>query len=359
MMNEKFEKVLKGIASYAIIFIGVAFIVTCTTTLFVTVLTTTLGISLTSEQVGAAAKLTFANVIFLSVVIMVIDDIRRRLTIKRTIAHIVEATEKVVRGDFSVRVEKPSYAGSDDFEVIIDSFNKMAEELEGVESLRGDFIANVSHEIKTPLAVIQNYTKLLSDDEISKEKRDEYIGIIGQSSKRLSSMITNILKLNRLENQKIFPKKEKFNLTENITRCLLDFESVWEKKNIYLETYIEDDIYMEADKELMDLVWNNLFSNAFKFTPEGGKVSVVLCVRDNDAIVRVADTGCGMSPEVGARIFDKFYQGDTSHATEGNGLGLPLVKRVIDILRGEIYVESTVGEGSAFTVSFRRCKDEL
>lgn len=358
-MNKKFEKVMKGVASYAIIFMGVAFIVTCAITLFVTVLTTTLGISLTSEQVGVAAKLTLANVVFLSVLIMVIDDIRRRLTIKRTISHIVDATEQVIKGDFSVRIEKPSYAGSEDFEVIIDYFNKMAEELGGVESLRGDFIANVSHEIKTPLAVIQNYTKLLSSEDISREQMEEYISVIGQSSRRLSSMITNILKLNRLENQKIFPKKEKFNLTENITQCLLDFESVWEKKNIYLETYIEDNIYMESDKELMELVWNNLFSNAFKFTPDGGKVSVVLCVRDNDAIVRVADTGCGMSPEVGARIFDKFYQGDTSHATEGNGLGLPLVKRVIDILRGEIYVESTVGEGSAFTVSFRRCKDEI
>ena len=358
-MSNKVEKILKGIASYIVIFIGVAIIVTCTTSLFVTVLTTTLDISLTSEQVNVAAKLTFANVVFLSIIIMLIDELRRRLTIKRTISHIVDATKKVIEGDFSVRIERPEYAGSEDFETVIDSFNKMTEELAGVEALRGDFIANVSHEMKTPLSVIQNYARLLSDENISEEQRREYTGIIKESSKRLSSMITNILKLNRLENQKIFPKKEKFNLTENITECLLGFESVWDKKNIYLETYIEDDVYMEADKELLELVWNNLFSNAFKFTPDGGKVSVVLCVRENDAIVRVADTGCGMTPEIGGRIFDKFYQGDSSHATEGNGLGLALVKRVVDILRGEIYVESTLGEGSVFTVSFRRCKDEI
>ncbi len=358
-MSNKVEKILKGIASYIVIFIGVAIIVTCTTSLFVTVLTTTLDISLTSEQVNVAAKLTFANVVFLSIIIMLIDELRRRLTIKRTISHIVDATKKVIEGDFSVRIERPEYAGSEDFETVIDSFNKMTEELAGVEALRGDFIANVSHEMKTPLSVIQNYARLLSDENISEEQRREYTGIIKESSKRLSSMITNILKLNRLENQKIFPKKEKFNLTENLTECLLGFESVWDRKNIYLETYIEDDVYMEADKELLELVWNNLFSNAFKFTPAGGKVSVVLCVRENDAIVRVADTGCGMTPEIGGRIFDKFYQGDSSHATEGNGLGLALVKRVVDILRGEIYVESTLGEGSVFTVSFRRCKDEI
>ncbi|MBQ9733787.1 MAG: HAMP domain-containing histidine kinase [Clostridia bacterium] len=357
-MTDRTKKILKGFSSYAIIFISVAFLVTCTTALFVSVLSTTLGISLDSEQLNAAAKLTFANVVFISLLITVIDGIRRRLTTKKTIAHIVEATERVIGGDFSVRIEKPDYPGSDDFEDIINSFNKMAEELSGVEALRGDFISNVSHEMKTPLAVIENYTRLLSAEGITEEGRAEYTAIIRQSSRRLSSMITNILKLNKLEHQKIFPKSERFNLTENLAESLFDFESVWEKKNIRLDTYIEDDVYMEADRELLSLVWNNLLSNAFKFTEEGGRVTVVLCCRDSDVIVRVADTGCGMSREVGAHIFDKFYQGDTSHATEGNGLGLALVKRVVDILGGEIYVESTLGEGSAFTVSFRRCEDE-
>lgn len=357
-MSKKTEKVLRGIANYVVIFFSVAVLVTCTTSLFVSVLSTTLDISLTPERLNVAAKLTFGNVVFLSFLITVIDEMRRRLTTKRTISHIVEATEKMVEGDFSVRIEKPDYAGSDDFEEIINSFNKMAEELSGVEALRGDFISNVSHEMKTPLSVIQNYAKLLSNPDITEEERREYAEIIKQSSKRLSSMITNVLKLNKLENQNIFPKKERFNLTENLAECLIGFESVWEGKNIQLDTYIEDEVYTEADPELVQLVWNNLLSNAFKFTPSGGKVTVVLCVRDDDVIVRVADTGCGMSREVGNRIFDKFYQGDSSHATEGNGLGLALVKRVVDILRGEIYVESTLGEGSAFTVSFKRCVDE-
>ncbi len=358
-MKKSTEKVLRGIANYVVIFFSVCALVTSTTGLFVSVLSTTLDILWTSEQISAAAKITFWNVVLLSLLITVIDEARRRFTTKRTIAHIVEATEKMVQGDFSVRIEKPDYAGSDDFEDIISAFNKMAEELSGVEALRGDFISNVSHEMKTPLAVIQNYAQLLRGENLTEDERREYVEIINRSSGKLSSMITNVLKLNRLENQKIFPKKERFDLGENLAECLLGFESVWEKKNVQLDTYIEDEVFVEADPELITLVWNNLLSNAFKFTPEGGKVTVVLCVRDGDAIVRIADTGCGMTREVGARIFDKFYQGDTSRATEGNGLGLALVKRVVDILRGEIYVESTLGEGSAFTVSIKRCEDEI
>ena len=136
--------------------------------------------------------------------------------------------------------------------------------------------------------------------------------------------------------------------------CYGGYESVWEQKNIEIETEIAEDIKVNTDGELLALVWNNLFSNAFKFTSEGGKVSVVLKATEHHAIVEVKDTGCGMSPEVGAHIFEKFYQGDTSHATQGNGLGLALVKRVVDILHGEISVASSLGKGSTFTVKFRR-----
>ena len=167
-------------------------------------------------------------------------------------------------------------------------------------------------------------------------------------------MMTNILKLNKLEKQQIYPKTEEYDLGEQLCTCLLNYENVWEEKNIEIETEIAEDIKINTDGELLSLVWNNLFSNAFKFTSEGGVVSVNLKATDNHIIVQVKDTGCGMSPEVGKHIFDKFYQGDTSHATQGNGLGLALVKRVIDILQGEISVESTVGKGSTFVVKFRR-----
>jgi signal transduction histidine kinase len=172
-------------------------------------------------------------------------------------------------------------------------------------------------------------------------------------------MMTNILKLNRLENQQIYPNLTTFDLGEQLCECLLQYEGTWERKNIEIETDIAEGVLVCADAELLSLVWSNLFSNAFKFTEDGGRVTLALTADEAYATVRVADTGCGMSAEVGAHIFEKFYQGDTSHATQGNGLGLPLVKRVVDIMQGEIGVESAVGVGTTFTVKIRRMNDGL
>ena len=227
----------------------------------------------------------------------------------------------------------------------------MAEELAGVETLRSDFIANVSHEMKTPLAVMQNYGTLLQTPNLSEEKRVEYAKGVTEGARRLADMMTNILKLNKLEKQQIYPKTEEYDLGEQLCMCLLNYENVWEEKNIEIETEIAEDIRIKTDGELLSLVWNNLFSNAFKFTPEGGKVTVILENTEDSIVVQVKDTGCGISQEVGKHIFDKFYQGDTSHSGEGNGLGLALVKRVLELMDGDISVESTEGEGSSFTVT--------
>jgi signal transduction histidine kinase len=177
---------------------------------------------------------------------------------------------------------------------------------------------------------------------------------VADGSKRLADMMTNILKLNRLEKQQIYPKTEEYDLGEQLCECLLQFENIWEEKNIEIETEIAEGVIVNTDAELLSLVWNNLFSNAFKFTPEGGKVVITLESTQQHAIVKVKDNGCGISPEIGAHIFEKFYQGDTSHATQGNGLGLALVKRVIDIMQGEISVESSLGKGSEFIVKFKK-----
>jgi len=201
---------------------------------------------------------------------------------------------------------------------------------------------------------MQNYGTLLQAPDLDDQKRMEYAKGITDASRRLSEMMTNILKLNRLENQQIFPEIKRFDLGEQLCESLLQFESVWEKKNIEIYTDIAENIEVEADSELLSLVWNNLFSNAFKFTNDGGSVSLRLSATEHHAIVEVKDTGCGMSAEVGAHIFEKFYQGDTSHSVQGNGLGLALVKRVIDIMRGEISVESAVGAGTTFKVKIRR-----
>ena len=356
-MNKKgfVHKIARGIYNYLMFFLVVAFLVSCSTMLFVSTLRDTLDLHFTSENLNAAAKLTFWNVIFLSVLFTVIDAVRRKLTTDHITKHIAQAAQKVVQGDFSVRIAMKNRLGMDEkFEEIIQCFNTMTEELGSVETLRTDFIANVSHEMKTPLSIMQNYGTLLQMPDLEEVKRIEYAKGVTEGSRRLADMMTNILKINKLEKQQIYPKTEEYDLGEQLCECLLQFEDIWEEKQIEIETDIAENVKVNTDGELLSLVWNNLFSNAFKFTPEGGKVTLALEATEDYAIVKVTDTGCGMSPEVGAHIFEKFYQGDTSHATQGNGLGLALVKKVVDILQGEISVESAVGKGSTFVVSFRR-----
>lgn len=349
------HKILRGIYNYLMFFMLVAFLVSCSTMLFISVMADTLNMTLTRENIGVAAKVTFCNVIFLSVLFTVIDAIRRKFTTEKITKYIAEAAKRLVQGDFSVRIVPVSSLSADEnFNEIINCFNTMAGELAGVETLRTDFIANVSHEMKTPLSVMQNYGNLLQMPDLEESKRMEYARGVAEGARRLADMMTNILKLNKLEKQQIYPKTDEYDLGEQLCECLLQFENVWEEKNIEIETEIAEDVKVSTDGELLALVWNNLFSNAFKFTPEGGKVTLVLEATEHHAIVKVKDTGCGMSSEVGAHIFEKFYQGDTSHAMQGNGLGLALVKRVIDILDGEISVESAIGKGSTFVVKFRR-----
>lgn len=347
--------ILRGITHFFTFFLLIAFVITCCTTLFVTTLAKTLDITLAGEQLGSAARITFLNVILLSVFMTVIDTLRRKITVERPVKQITVAAEKIVHGDFSVRIKPQSkFTTDENFNQVIECFNKMAEELGSVETLRTDFIANVSHEMKTPLAVMQNYGTLLQSRDLTEEKRMEYAKAVTDGAGRMAGMMTNILKLNRLENQQIYPQAEEYDLGEQICECLLQYENVWEKAGIEIDTDIAEDIKVKADAELLSLVWNNLFSNAFKFTPSGGTVAVTLTATEYHAIVQVKDSGCGMTPEVGAHIFEKFYQGDTSHSAQGNGLGLALVKRVIDIMQGEIGVESVVGKGSVFTVKIRR-----
>ena len=355
MKKPRFKQVMRALNNYIVFFLIVAFIVSCCMMLFVTTLADTMGLVFNKDNIAAAAKITFGNVILITLLSGTIDYIRRKRMVDRPVKIILDAAEKVMEGDFSVRIDPvKEFAGETGFNEIIKCFNKMTAELAGTETLRTDFIANVSHELKTPLAVIGNYATMLQSPGLSEAEKNEYAKAISQSSRRLAQLITNILKLNKLENQQIFPQKTEFDLGEQLCESLLQFEDVWEKKNLEIETDIEDDVRIRSDAELLSLVWNNLISNAVKFTPEGGTITVRLQTEADYVIVSVRDTGCGMKPEVGQHIFEKFYQGDTSHATQGNGLGLALVKRVMDILNGEIGVQSVYGQGSTFTVRFRR-----
>lgn len=353
--EQKTKGIIKSLSHFFTFFLLVAFVITCCILLFITVLSRELGIVLDRENISVAAKLTFLNVVIISLIFTAIDTVRRRITVDRPVRQISEAAERMMQGDFSIRIPLQSgYVSDGKFNEIIECINKMAEELSSVETLRTDFIANVSHEMKTPLSVIRNYATLLKEQGLSEEKRIEYSRIITDASRRLSDMMTNILKLNRLENQKIYPKAETFELDEQLCECLLQYENVWLERGIDIVIDIEEGVNIKADPELLSLVWNNLLSNAFKFTADGGKIKLSLTTDEEYAIVKVADNGCGMTPEVGAHIFEKFYQGDSSRATQGNGLGLALVKRVIDIMKGEIEVESSLSVGTTFTVKIRR-----
>ena len=354
MKKHRFRNVLKTINNYVVFFLTVAFAVSCCMLLFVNTLADSMGLVFNQENIGTAAKVTFLNVLPLTLLFGTIDHIRRKLMVDLPVKIITEATEQIMQGDFSVRVRPMHGAGMEGFNQIGIAINAMAAELAGTETLRTDFIANVSHELKTPLAVMGNYATMLQRPDITEDEKNEYAKAISEAARKLAQLITNILKLNKLENQQIFPQPKEFDLGEQLCECLLVFEDAWEAKNLEIETDIEDDVRIKSDPELLSLVWNNLISNAVKFTPDGGTIGLSLKTEDSRVVVQVRDTGCGMTPQVGQHIFEKFYQGDTSHATQGNGLGLALVKRVVDILGGEISVQSLFGQGSTFTVSIRR-----
>ena len=352
MKQEKNRKRVVFLQLFCIFFLLIAFVLTSSMVLFLNYLGQSMGIDFAQSDIQLAAMVTFGNVFMLSLVCTAVDLLRRRLTVERPVKRIIDGAQKVMDGDLSTRIA-PLRGVEPGFNVIIDYFNRMVQELSGMETLRTDFIANVSHELKTPLAVIQNYGTMLQQPNLSDEDRKDYARTVTNASQRLASLITNILKLNKLENQQIYPKKEHFDLGEQLCECLLGFENAWEAKRLEIETEMEDGVNVESDPELLSLVWNNLFSNAIKFTEEGGTVGLKLHTENGHAVVEVSDTGCGISPEVGAHIFEKFYQGDTSHATQGNGLGLALVKRVVDIIGGEISVSSELGKGSTFTVRIK------
>lgn len=335
-----------------VFFCLIAAIATITNSLFIRILMKSIGHIFTEEEISKAAILTFYSVIILSSICSFIDFIRYKYTVEKPAKKIQGCLSLLMEGKFDARIEKTrAMSGYGYFGEIADDINKLGKELEGVETLRSDFISNVSHEIKTPLAVIQNYGMLLSSPSLSEEKRIEYSSVIIERSRGLAELVTNILRLNKLENQQIFPSIREFNLSEELCSVLLQFENKWVEKNIELDTDIEEEVIINGDPDLLYFIWNNLFSNAFKFTPEGGKVFVRLKNYGEKVMITVKDSGCGIKKEDLPHIWEKFYQGEKSHSWEGNGLGLALVKRIVDIFHGEIEVQSTEGIGAKFNVT--------
>ena len=267
---------------------------------------------------------------------------------------LAQATEQVAGGDFSVYIPPLHTPDRLDYmDIMLEDFNRMVEELGSIETLKTDFFSNVSHEIKTPLAIIQNNAELLRATELS-DRQQDYADTIYQSSKRLADLISNILKLNKLEKQTITPDIQTYDVCAQLAECAVNYEPAWDQKGLEFDADMDERAEIAADPALMELVWNNLFSNAVKFTEPGGSIELTEHSDAANVYVSVSDTGCGMDEETKNHIFEKFYQGDTSHATAGNGLGLALALRVVQLSGFQIEVESAPGQGSTFTVIMPR-----
>lgn len=269
-----------------------------------------------------------------------------RVTLK-PIGQLISAINELASGNFKVRIH---LSGPSDIEKLNDSFNRMAEELGNTEMLRSDFINNFSHEFKTPIVSLRGFAKLLKSPDLTQEERDEYLDIIINESNRLSQLSTNVLNLSKIENLSIVTDNEVFDLTEQIRQSILLLEPKWEKKGVEMIIELEEITYC-ANKQLLNQVWINLIDNAIKFTLEKTKVKIKLYQTDTTVIFKILDNGYGMDEETKSHIFDRFYQGDSSHAMEGNGIGLTIVQKIISLYHGEIQVNSEEGIGTAFIVT--------
>ncbi len=267
------------------------------------------------------------------------------------IGQLRKAMEKVADGDFSVRLEG-KYSSKEIME-IYSGFNLMAHELAATEILQTDFVSNVSHEFKTPINAIEGYSMLLQGGENLDGEQREYVDKILFNTQRLSSLVGSILLLSKLENQQIPTDQTSYRLDEQIRQSIVCMEPAWEKKDIEFDVEMEKVEYI-GNENMMRHVWDNLIGNAVKFSPRGGTVEIHLIRRGESIVFTVDDCGPGLTEEAQRHIYDKFYQADSLHKHEGNGLGLALVKRIVSIEKGEVVAENLKDGGCRFTVTLHR-----
>ena len=292
--------------------------------------------------------------LFSSVVIGVIISAGVSRFFMKPLDELFSVMLRVSQGDFTARVDERGQRHI--LHKLFHNFNSMVDDLSGIELFRQDFINTFSHEFKTPIISIRGFAHQLRDGDPTPKEQREYVDIIIAESDRLTDMSTGVLLLSKFESQKIVSGKTAFRLDEQIRHCILLFEKEWSVKNISLEVDL-DDVEFFSNEEMLSHVWINLISNAVKFTPAGGSISVRLADGADGVTFTVTDSGPGMDPDTKKHIFEKFYQGDTSHSSQGNGLGLSVVKRIIDLVGGTIRVESEPGAGAAFTVYLPRTEE--
>lgn len=262
----------------------------------------------------------------------------------RPLHTIIRAIHDVAEGKFDTKlyIEHPK-----EFRELSHSFNQMTSELSGIEILRSDFINNFSHEFKTPIVSILGFAKLLKKDTLSSRERDEYLDIIIDESSRLASLSANILNLSKVESISLLSDFTSFRLSEQIRESIVQLENQWAGKKIDFDLELAE-VKIRGNESLLKQVWINLIDNAVKFSPENSAISISLLQQGDSALFSIRDQGAGMDGETQKHIFEKFYQGDKSHAAAGNGLGLSLVKRIVELHHGTVTVESELEKGSTF-----------
>lgn len=306
---------------------------------------------LESQEISTNTFLLIAAMTISSLIIgALLSALAPKFTFKR-LSKISEGMREISRGNFKARVPEADKADTlSEFGELERSFNQMASELDGLEIFKNDFINNFSHEFKTPIVSLRGFARQLQSGNITEEQRREYVDIIVAESERLAKMSSNVLLLSKLENQQIVSEQTTFDLDEQIRGCILLLEKEWSEKDIELDIELAP-IKYTFNEEMLSHVFINLFSNAVKFTANGGTITCRLTENDTGVIFDISDTGIGMSEETKSRIFEKFYQGDTSHSGLGNGIGLNIVNRIVTLANGTITVESEQNKGSKFTVT--------
>ena len=284
---------------------------------------------------------------FISVIFGTILSAATSKKMMKFIYELRDATKQVATGNFTIELKEDSRVS--EINTLIHDFNKMVKDLGSIETLRDDFITSVSHEIKTPIASIEGCVELLKDQALTEDEFKEYIHLIDISAKRLSVLTANILRLSKLENQEILADQTEFSLDEQIRQAILLLEHQWSTNNLNLNINLTP-VCIRTNKELLMQVWINLIDNAIKFSKTGSCLDIELCETSERVLVRVIDYGIGIKEENLKYIFQKFYQDNESRSDQGNGLGLALVKRILELTGGYITVESRFGKGSVFTV---------
>ena len=308
------------------------------------------GIMFSLEHMSLIKKLSFSALVALLAVASVTIALMSYFVGRRILAPMVKlskASKEVARGNYNISVSDSSKL--EEVQTTFRNFNAMVRQLDSISTLSSDFVANVSHEFKTPLTAIEGYATLLQDHSLTDDERDEYVGKILYNSQRLTTLVGNILTLSKIESDQLAPQYTQFRLDEQIRQAVVMLEAEWSAKNIGFEAAL-DTVEIYSCESMLLHAWTNLISNAIKFSPEGSMIELKLLEQTECVVFSIRDHGIGMDEEVQSHIFDKFYQGDPSHKSAGYGLGLPMVKRIVELTDGIIEVDSTPDEGTTFRI---------